>query len=83
MMRPRVLIAALAMPLFQFSAPAWSANLGEIYQMARGLLVQTTRRGAARPTSFTRKWTGKFDVRPSDGDPLLDALKDKYGLADK
>jgi len=24
------------MPLFQFSAPAWSANLGEIYQMARG-----------------------------------------------
>lgn len=51
--------------------------------LIEGLLVQTTRRGAARPASFTRKWTGKFDVRPSDGDPLLDALKDKYGLADK
>ena len=46
------------------------------------LLAQTTRRGAARPASSTRKWTGKFDVRPSDGDPLLDPLKDKYGLAD-
>jgi hypothetical protein len=45
------------------------------------LLEQATRHDALPPASFSQKWVGKFDLRPSDGDPLLGALKDKYGLS--
>ena len=43
------------------------------------LLEQVTRHDAVHPASFTRKWTGKFDLRQPDGDPLLGALTDRYG----
>ena len=34
--------------------------------------------------SFSEKWAGKLRVRtPKTPDPLLDALKAKYGLTDK
>ena len=49
--------------------------------LIEALLEQTIRHDAVRPASFTRKWTGKFDVRSSDGDSRLDALKDKFGLS--
>ena len=44
------------------------------------LLEQATRHEALHPVSFSQKWAGKFDLRSSDGDPLLGALKDTYGL---
>jgi hypothetical protein len=48
------------------------------------LLIQTAHRGTKRRTKFTRKWGGKFDVRPSKGeDELLETLKRRYGLTDK
>ena len=34
--------------------------------------------------SFTQKWTGKLRLRaPTTPDPLLNALKAKYGLTDR
>ena len=34
--------------------------------------------------SFTQKWAGKLRLRtPATPDPLLDALKAKYGLTDR
>ncbi|MBI4474380.1 MAG: hypothetical protein HY646_17045 [Acidobacteria bacterium] len=34
--------------------------------------------------SFTQKWSGKLRLRtPTTPDPLLDALKAKYGLSDR
>ena len=34
--------------------------------------------------SFTQKWSGKLRLRtPATPDPLLDALKAKYGLSDR
>jgi len=48
------------------------------------LLIQTTQRGTKRRIRFTRKWAGKFKVRSSSGrDDLLEALKQRYKLADK
>ena len=36
MMKPTLLIAALSLAVPLFAGPAWSANLGEIYRLARG-----------------------------------------------
>lgn len=48
------------------------------------LLRQTAPRRARRTQRFTEKWAGKFTVRESDGaDPLLDAMKRRYGLGDQ
>ena len=44
------------------------------------LLEQATRHDALHPVSFSQKWGGRFELHPSDGDPLRNALKDKYGL---
>jgi hypothetical protein len=45
------------------------------------LLVQTADYGLAKPISFSQKWAGKLSIRESDGsDPLLDAMKARYGL---
>jgi hypothetical protein len=49
--------------------------------LIEGLLVQTAALGTAKPISFSKKWAGKLSVRESDGsDPLLDAMKTRYGL---
>ncbi len=45
------------------------------------LLEQATRHDALHPVSFSQKWVGKFDLRSPNGDALLGALKDKYGLS--
>lgn len=48
------------------------------------LLIQTTRRGTRSHAGFAKRWTGRFDLRHSEGDDaLLDALKQRYGLDDK
>jgi hypothetical protein len=47
------------------------------------LLNQTAKTSTPRHKSFTRKWTGKFQARPTEGnDDLLDAMKKRYGLDD-
>jgi hypothetical protein len=45
------------------------------------LLEQATRHEDLHPVNFSQKWAGKFDLRSSDEDPLLGALKDKHGLS--
>jgi hypothetical protein len=48
------------------------------------LLIQTAQHSRPRHVGFTQKWTGRFEIRTSDGrDDLLDALKQRFGLADK
>jgi hypothetical protein len=48
------------------------------------LLIQTAQHATPHRAGFTQKWTGKFEVRTSNGqDGLLDALKQRYGLTDK
>lgn len=38
--------------------------------------LRRQKRSARRSVGFTRKWRGRFHIRPSDGkDELLDALK--------
>lgn len=48
------------------------------------LLKNTAEQGMSKRPHFSKKWGGKFSVRPSDGsDELLDALKERFGLSEK
>lgn len=52
--------------------------------LIENLLIQTARRAIAPRAGFAKRWTGKFDIRQSDGkDELLDVLKERSGLNDK
>ncbi len=48
--------------------------------MIEGLLAQNTSVLGARPIGFSQKWAGKFEVRESADDELLNMLKKRYEL---
>ena len=55
-----------------------------IEDAVRSTPVPTPRRRKRSGPSFAEKWTGKLRLRTSSApDPLLDALKAKYGLSDE
>ena len=76
-------IAKRAERLAEARKTSVSAVIEESLRFAPAL--QSKKRRAKKSSrSFTQKWAGKLRLRtPSEPDPLLDALKAKYGLTNK
>jgi Family of unknown function (DUF6364) len=58
-------------------ARARKTNLSALIE---DLLKKTTDQGTTKRVSFSDTWGGKFKLRETNNDPLLEAMKERYKL---